>query len=235
MNFENSPREDAAADESVTPKFGLIDLIDAFTALRHEYRSQVKESRQLLEMFQQLSGILEGITKSTKLEARPAGAATEHVAGDALRWIKLLIEFDIQWTRAIEVVSRQEDAAQKETQQMRLITQQVIASLTPWQRWWASPLSAKLLDRVQTLEPTKTGYAEGLLILLSRLRNTLSELRVERIETLGTQFDGELMRSIGTMTNSQYPAGYVAEQFSPAYRWGGVVVKFADVRVAAAG
>jgi molecular chaperone GrpE (heat shock protein) len=58
---------------------------------------------------------------------------------------------------------------------------------------------------------------------------------VERIETLGTQFDGELMRSIGTMTNSQYPAGYVAEQFSPAYRWGGVVVKFADVRVAAAG
>ena len=38
----------AASDEDV-PAFGLVDVIEAFTAMRHEYRGQTREGRELAE------------------------------------------------------------------------------------------------------------------------------------------------------------------------------------------
>ena len=73
---------------------------------------------------------------------------------------------------------------------------------------------------------------EGLTILLSRLRQLMDDQRIERIEVLGKPFDGEIMRSIGTQKDSTVAVGFVAQQLSPAYRYGGEVIRFADVRVA---
>jgi molecular chaperone GrpE len=68
--------------------------------------------------------------------------------------------------------------------------------------------------------------------VLARLRRSMKELRIERIETQGQPFDANIMNAIGTIESSEYPSGHVAEQFSPGYRWQGQVLSFADVCVA---
>lgn len=224
MSTENGIRE------AESPRFGLVDLVDAFTAFRHEYRTQVKESRQLHESLQLLSAKIEklatqSISKST--------SQNESDGSEVRRWVMMLIDFDIQWTRAIEATIRYEDTAQQESQRFPDVTQRIIASLTPWQRWWSAPLIHKLKSQPIAADLTKSGVTDGLMILLSRLRNLLGELGVERIDTMGQPFDGELMRSIGTMVDSNVTMGAVAQQLSSAYRWNGAVVKFADVRVSA--
>lgn len=218
--------------DTETPRFGLVDLVDAFTAFRHEYRTQVKESRALHDLLESLVQKLEQFGPSS---ASQPNSELEVEAKLTQRWVMVLIDFDIQWTRAIEAVVRYEEISQQETARVAARTAQAIAALSPWQRWWSGALIRQLQEPASLGQAPKGSMAEGLMILLSRVRNLLEELRIERIETIGKSFDGELMRSIGTIVDANVPVGAVAQQLSPAYRWNGVVVKFADVRVSVVG
>jgi hypothetical protein len=40
------------------------------------------------------------------------------------------------------------------------------------------------------------------------------------------------MQAIGAVATGDFPAGHVAEQLSPAYRWHGELLHYAEVRVA---
>ncbi len=68
--------------------------------------------------------------------------------------------------------------------------------------------------------------------MLARLRRMIQDQAIERLDVLGRPFDAELMRAVGSIASTDCPAGHVAEQFSPAYRWQGQLLRFADVRVA---
>ena len=213
------------------PQFGLIDLVDAFTAFRHEYRSQVKESRLANESLQLLLRHFEQLSQSrTDKRTVPADRQSADDSGDKLR--TLLIDFDIQWSRAIEAVARVADVREKEHQQGILFFEETIAAMPAWRRWVAAPAILACRKVMGDTLPKSSGVTEGLTILLSRLRQLMDDQRIERIEVLGKPFDGEIMRSIGTQKDSTVAVGFVAQQLSPAYRYGGEVIRFADVRVA---
>ncbi len=57
---------EASPEKPDIPKFGLIDMVDAFTAFRHEYRTQAKESRVTAELLQTVSQQLAELTTSLR-------------------------------------------------------------------------------------------------------------------------------------------------------------------------
>jgi molecular chaperone GrpE len=59
----------------------------------------------------------------------------------------------------------------------------------------------------------------------------MNEHHIQRFDALGQAFDAETMNAIGTVESHEYPAGHVAEQLSPSYRWRENLLRFAEVRV----
>lgn len=105
--------------------------------------------------------------------------------------------------------------------------------MNPLARWFARPLMGFLAEqRAARLSAAKHSATEGLEIVLAKLRRMMREQGIERVDVLGEPFDADSMHAIGIMTAADCPPGHVAEQLSPAYRWQGQCLRFADVRVA---
>jgi len=224
---------DESPHDSAAPQFGLIDLVDAFTAFRHEFRTQVKESRTTNETLQDLTRQVTEVVSGLRRVANERVETEVPATADATAPLAMtLIDFDIQWTRAIDAAIRYEQHLQKRQELSTQTFADAVAGLSTWQRWLAKPLVRRYQAAVPASEPNSTAMTDGLVILLSRLRQVLADYQIERIDTLGQPFDAELMRSIGSVEDSSVPAGHVAQQIAPAYRGLGKVIRYADVRVA---
>ncbi|MGD9857515.1 MAG: nucleotide exchange factor GrpE [Planctomycetaceae bacterium] len=225
VNLE-SVEEASVADEA-PPEFGLIDVVEAFTAMRHEWRGQTKESQALAESLQ--AAVLHITELEAKLVALTAGSSHD----EARKLAELVIDVDHQLTRAIAV------AAQSEANR-RLDDERALAAIRAYfegmhliARRFARPLLTFVINqRSGGGSAPHDGTIEGLNLLLARLRRAMKEHQLLRIETLGRPFDAETMNAIGTVESADHPAGHVAEQLSPAYRWRGSLLRCADVRVA---
>ncbi len=72
---------DESTLDSAPPQFGMIDLVDAFTAFRHEFRSQVKESRTtndaLQEFSRQITEVISGLQRSASTTGDQVDAAAQ--------------------------------------------------------------------------------------------------------------------------------------------------------------
>ncbi len=213
------------------PRFGLIDLVDAFTAFRHEYREQVRESRQSNEQLATIGEMLrEFAVRESETRMSAANAEREK---EKNRILMTLVDLDIQWTRAAEAILRSGENAPRAPDPYEAWLDRGVGKLTGMQRWFAAPLIRQLRSSPPVHDRRDDAIAEGIGMLLDRFQKTLSEFDIERVETLGKRFDGELMRSIGTVSTTSYPPGTVAQQLTPGYRTKDRVLKFADVRVAA--
>ncbi|MEZ6118841.1 MAG: nucleotide exchange factor GrpE [Pirellulaceae bacterium] len=223
---------DSATSADAEPQFGLVDVVDAFTALRHEYRSQIKEGRQLAEQLASSTEQIRHLEQQLlqQLQRLPALDAGGEQADD--RSYKTLVEFDIQLTRAVHTVTARDEVQQAAQTQQHAKLSNAVNKLSPLARWFAKPLVATVQEWIDNAPPTDASVAEGLAILLSKLRESLKEHDIQRIDTCGQPFDGTIMESIGTMSAPQVPAGHVAEQLSPAYRRRQRILKFAQVRIA---
>jgi len=218
---------DEATFDSAPPQFGLIDLVDEFTAFRHEFRSQVKESRStndvLQDVSQQIAEVISGLQRQASKPSDPADTPAQ--------FTMTLIEFDVQWTRAVDAAVRNDEHLQTQQESVGRAFIDAVAGLSPWQRWWARPLIRRYQNGRSNIDQDSSAMTEGLVILLTRLRQVLTEYQIERVDTLGQPFDAELMRSIGIVESVAFPAGHVGQQLAPAYRRHGKIIRYADVRV----
>ena len=105
--------------------------------------------------------------------------------------------------------------------------------MNPLARWFARPLLRFLTEQRQRVDhPSESAAVEGLNLVLARLRRSMKESHIERVDTQGQSFDANIMNAIGTVKSSDHLSGHVVEQFSPGYRWRGRLLRCADVRVA---
>lgn len=228
--------EEMLPGKPVVPQFGLIDLVDAFTAFRHEYRTQAKESRVTAELLTNVSRQLEQITLALQAPATPSAQSTQPLQADIeqTQMLGVLIQLDIQWTRALEVVQRSEPMIAQQAQASAELFEATVSALSPLRRWLAGPLISSY-RRSQAAMPKFAGTAammEGLNMVLAKLRQVLQDFGIQRVDTQGQPFDGQLMRSISSVADASVPSGHVAQQLSSAYLRHGQVVKYAEVRVA---
>lgn len=227
--YEQPHSEEEPVQEE-QPQFGAVDIVEAFTAMRHEWRGQTKESRNLAEQIQAAVATLQELEANRLDESAETGRAVNE---ESKKLAALIAETDHQLTRAIRAVEqaethrRQREAADYEA------LEQYFSSLSRLRRRLARPLWKFVLGQRQKQKPTGEDPAlEGLNLVLARLRRSMKEHNIERVDTEGQPFDANTMNAIGTMESPDHPSGHVAEQLSPCYRWRGEILQFADVRVA---
>jgi molecular chaperone GrpE len=219
-NGEGLPPEDI-------PRFGAVDIVEAFTAMRHEWRGQTKESRALAEQIQA------AVTSLQSLESKLVAGQQCEAAPEAKQLALLIVETEHQLSRALAVTAQWESNRRLREAAEAQAIEQCVADMRGAARWFARHLLALLAGQRSAREPAEGHPAlEGLNMVLERLRHMMHERGLERLDVLGLPFDPDTMHAIGAMTSKDYPAGHVAEQLSPAYRWQGKLLRFADVRVA---
>ncbi len=224
----NEPRGDDLS-QGEPPQFGALDIVEAFTAMRHEWRGQTKASHALAEQIQQAVGSLQSLDE----RSRAASAVSKQVAPEAKQLVLLIVETDHQFSRAVAAIALWEANQRLREAAAAQAVEQQIAALSPLARWFARPLSALLAGQRSAQAPADMHPAlDGLNMVLARLRRMMHEQGIERLDVQGQAFDADTMHAIGTVASTACPPGSVAEQLSPAYRWQGRLLRFADVRVA---
>jgi molecular chaperone GrpE len=226
---EPSPNGNARSREEV-PQFGAVDIVEAFTAMRHEWRGQTKESRTLAEQIQA------AVTSIQSLESKLLASVADRRSDDAseARPLALLIvETDHQLSRAVTAIAQWETNRRLREAADAKVVEQCAAAMNRVARWFARPLLASLAAQRSAQGPIDQHPAlEGLNMVLARLRRMMREHGIERLDVQGQPFDANTMCAIGAIASTDCPSGHVAGQLSPAYHWQGKLLRFADVRVA---
>lgn len=231
--FSQEPSQEPLRNSEVLspegiPRFGAVDIVEAFTAMRHEWRGQTKESRALAEQIQTAAAnLLELESKLFAGERRPDKAS------DVKRLVMLIVETDHQLSRAVASIAQWEANRRLGEAAKRAAIEQCVAAMNSAARWFSRPLLALLAGQHSAQEPAESSPTlDGLNLVLARLRRMMREHGIERHDVLGRPFDANTMHAIGAVVTADYPAGHVADQLSPAYSWLGQFLRFADVRVA---
>ena len=223
-------RVDAVATEPEAPQFGLLEVIEAFTAMRHEFRTQSREQRPLADSITAAADSLHRIesTLDQKLDA-----ATGETDSQSL--LEIIIDLDISLQRAVDATANR--AAESESQQTELVDSvRRLFDQSGWMgRWFGKRFFNNVIQTIQANnQPETDSTAEGIQILLVRLRRMMADKGVQRTETTGQPFDAETMKAISTVASETVSAGSVAEEISPAYFYQGRLIRFAEVKVAQA-
>lgn len=223
-------RNGNASSPDDVPQFGAVDIVEAFTAMRHEWRGQTKESRAVAEQIQAAAASIQSL--ESKLLAGIAERKSDE-APEAKRLALLIVETDHQLSRAVAALGQWEATCRMRTAAKAKAVEQCIAAMNGVARWFARPLLTLLAGQHSAQGPTEEHPAlEGLNMVLARLRRMMREQGIERLDVLGHPFDANTMHAIGAVASTEYACGHVAEQLSPAYRWRDQLLRFADVRVA---
>ena len=227
----NSPF--ATNDSATEDEFGAVDIVSAFTALRHELKLQVRSGADMQLLLNQRLDKLEQL-------ARNAAVVPGDIPDSEARRLALaLIEIEDALQRAVDGLQQSVATRQAKQQSPGAELKGAIAGAGWIARMTAGGLLKKLdgmaseLDRVQSIDEERIGLArQGLELLLERARRLMRERQIERREVTGLAFDSGLMNAIEAISTSSVPPGHVAEQLKPAYLWRKQVLCFAEVRVA---
>ncbi|MCD0462477.1 nucleotide exchange factor GrpE [Roseiconus lacunae] len=222
--------EDVDESQTEEPQFGLVDIVEAFTALRHEYRTQSKEARQLADQLKETTERVALLQQKLSAEAKHDRIASGEDVTASLT--KSLIEFDTQLTRAVDMAISCEHVLRSSQLERDRMIQQTIAGLSRIARWFARPLIKTLRQNRDELGEEQATISAGLSILLAKVRETLNAHGIDRVDTEGQPFDGAMMNSIGVVESVEVPSGHVVVQLSAAYLKNNRVLRYADVRVA---
>jgi len=88
------------------------------------------------------------------------------------------------------------------------------------------------LERAVAAEGDEGSLAEGVKMILKQLDEVLESLGVEKIETVGKEFDPELHNAVMHEENEDFGENTISEELMSGYTCKGKVVRFAMVKVA---
>jgi molecular chaperone GrpE len=228
------------------PEFGLVDVIEAFTAMRHEWRTQSRESR---EFAGSLTATADQILQLEQRMAEAIGGLQETIIqrgsdDTSRRLAETLAEIDHHLSHAVNAITTTEhvnmdDRDADSSDWTHLVDRQLerLGSLRRLLvRSFAGSLKAAIEAQAQRsadeVAKKTDAQRDGLQMLVERVRRMLTDQEVERIDTVGQPFDAEIMHAVDAVEASNCRSGHVAWQYSAAYRWRGKLIRYAEVRVA---
>lgn len=243
-------------DDSQSPELlGAVDIVAAFTALRHELKLQVRSGRELQQSLtdnlQRIEArIEEGISSAANVStasnsgppttftaAVPAALADRLSTEELRKMAEALAEVEEGLSRAVDSLPQVASHVAEHTLTERL--DRSIAQAT----WWSRKFSKRLLEQLHTISRESTNESmravelnhatrRGLDLLLERVRRLMRQCEIERIDVHGQAFDPESMHALDVFEAPAVPRSHVAQQLRPAYRWRGKILRYAEVRLA---
>ncbi len=228
------------------PEFGLVDVIEAFTAMRHEWRTQSKESR---EFAGSLTATADQILQLERRMAEAIAGLQETIVqrgsdDTSRRLAETLADIDHHLAHAVDAVTTAEhvllDGDAASSSAWKHLVDQQLEQQGRLRRFFVRSFAGSLKAAIEAQAQRSADEAakqidsqrSGLQMLVDRVRRMLTDQEVERIDTAGQPFDAEIMHAIDAAETSHCRSGHVAKQYSAAYRWRGKLLRYAEVRVA---
>ncbi len=228
-------------------EFGLIDVIESFTAMRQEFRNQATEGRQLADQLNLTTDRIDQLEKRmlSAVETLPANnvaSPSESEAEKRQLW-QTIADLDRHVSRTVEAAVQTLQKASEVPEPVELdrmvnhIDQQLAS--TSWLRrlfvsGWAKQMQ-QTIPSPPAPDPFRTEclrtIQDALGMLSQRASRMARDAGIQRIDVLGDCFDGELMNAIESESSSEYEHGRVCRQLTPAYRHESQIIRYADVHV----
>jgi molecular chaperone GrpE len=223
---------EARAPESATA-IGLLPLVEAFTALRHELKLQTKSARGTEDALQTaLAGLDRAIEHFGNVEPQEQAAAEKA----ARPLVEALIGLDEAMRRGAQAVAAAQRRLTEVTPQ-RLVEQleQRFAQRSFWQRWRSRSWHADVIRccrqvLAETQGPVLASLGDGYQLICARLQRTLAEHRIERMKCAGQSVDPTRMNVVELVDVLSVAPETVVDEIRPGYLWQGYVMRFAEVR-----
>jgi len=235
--LENEPfgpqSEPSVTESASAPAVGLLPLVEAFTALRHELKLQTKSARGTEDSLQTaLAGLDRAIECFDNVEPQEHAAAEQA----ARPLVEALIGLDEAMRRGVQAVAAAQRRLTEVTPQ-RLIDQleQRFARRSFWQRWRSRAWHTEVLRccrqvLAETQGPVLASLGDGYQLICDRLQRTLAEHRIERMKCAGQAVDPARMNVVELVDVLGVAPETVVDEIRPGYHWHGRVMRFAEVR-----
>jgi molecular chaperone GrpE len=222
-----------SAEQSDVRPVGLLQLVEEFTALRHEVKLQTKSSRGVADRTEQaLAAMQQAMELFRSVEAKEKEIA-QHAAKPL---VESLMELDEALGRGRAVI----DTARRRlledlTGHIREQLDSSLLRLPAWRRWlcrsWCRQAREILVQRAGLMyRDIFDSLIEGYDLILGRLQRAMKKAELYRIECVGRQADPNLMTVVEVIDDPLRPPGLVVDQIRPGYYWKDKVIRFAEVR-----
>jgi molecular chaperone GrpE len=224
----------------------LLEIVEAFTAVRHEIKLLTKGSRGMQEeMAQAMTGLARSIDRveQSKVDARIAADEAARLAARPL--LDRLMDLDESIRQAItglespvEPQSSSSTALYCRDMLTRLETD--FQRLSKWRRVLLGPWHNHVMSLLQPPgdSPAATKILhpirDGLQLLQRQLARTLAESNVEPIHCVGRLVDPHTMRVVEVVESAEVPAETVLAELRRGYTWRDELIRAAEVRASRA-
>lgn len=223
------------SDETVDslPDVGLLQVVEAFTALRHELKLETRSTRGLQETVQSaLQGMAAAQRSLESVQAREREAALA-AGGPIIEDLVALDEALERGARAFAAIHRQmTDSAPR---RLHETLHEGFRRLPWWRRrlfrsWHQHVLrhSAEALARVT--EEEFASLMQGYGLIRARADRALTQHSVRRIECVGRRLDPAQMTVVELVDDPHAEPETVVDEVRPGYLWEDRVIRFAEVR-----
>jgi molecular chaperone GrpE len=224
-------------EEDAVREFGMIDLIEEFTALRHEVKLQTKSGRGLSEQTESaLAAFKQAIEEIRSVVPKDAQAAW--TAGKSLA--EGLADLDEALHRGEREIERaREQIAELSPRALKAALEELHRSRSWIRRRLLRNYHDEVIaivgrDRVNRRELFES-FLEGYGLIQKRLRRVMAAEGVERISCEGLPVDPELMTVLEVIDVPEKPAGTVVKELRRGYTWRGRVIRYAEVQAVRSG
>ncbi len=215
---------------------GLCQLVEQLTALRHDVKLMTKAARGTEECAEATR-----LTLQAAIEQFRSVEANEEEAADkaAQPLAEALFELDESLIRCRKVIqqakSRVLEDLDAELKEVRARLDALFGTQPWWRRLLCRPWheAARKLYSGRALDTSRTFFdalLEGYSLIEKRLRRTMQEQSIVRMQCLGEQADPNRMTVVEVVTDLSRQAGTVVEEIRPGYCWKGRVLRFAEVK-----
>lgn len=226
---------DESMEASMEPAFeflGAVDIVEAFTTLRHELKLQVRGGRELQ---QSLNDTLHRLEQ--RITSLPTNTSASNTS-ESRKMAEAIAEIEESLQRAIESIVQESESARADVNVLNRYDAMV--SKAPWiakafAGKWLEDLRAGIAHSIATArraDSTKNVTHRGLELLLARVHRLMKQCEIERVDVLNKPFDAESMNAIDMIVDPQVPSAHVAQQIRPLYRWRSSTLRCAEVRIA---
>ncbi len=213
-------------------EFGIIDLVEEFTALRHELKLQTKSGRGLIEQTDNtVAALRQAIDHFRSVEPREAQAVWSAAKGLA----EALADLDealVRGEREIDRARRQ--IAEESVRGLETSVTNLFRGRSWVRRRFLRSYHREVIETVrrdgQSRHELFDSFLEGYRLIQKRLRRALLSEQVVHIPCEGKPVDPELMTVIEVVDEPRDRPGTVAKELRRGYTWRGRVIRFAEVQ-----
>jgi molecular chaperone GrpE len=228
------PAGDGDASAASAPPVSLREVVEEFTALRHELKLQTKSSRGLQEQAELALAALRTASEQMRSAAADEARAAERAARPFVEALAELDEALRRGRKAIDNSRRRlvDDPATR----LHAALDDRFRRQPAWKRPFVRPfrdavremLDGHFRDAGQMFDALLQGYD----LVISRLQRTLDAEHIGRVECLGRPVDPHRMTVVEVVDASAQPPGQVVEEVRPGYVWRDKVIRYAEVKAA---